>query len=293
MKVAGFTIIRNAIKFDFPIVEAIQSILPICDKVFVAVGDSDDETRKLIESIDATKIVIFDTVWDKKLTVGGMVLADETNKVFQQIPSEYDWCFYIQGDEVFHEDGLATAKEAMTTYKNDYNIDGLLVNYLHFYGSYDYVATSSNWYKKEIRIIRNNKKIYSYKDAQGFRKNKDEKLNVKFVNAFMHHYGWVKEPTVMMDKLFNTGTIWQSINLEEAREQNKHLVSFDYSEIDALSLYSKSHPKVMLKRIYSKNWKFDYDVTYNKLSFKNRFKQFCQKLFKIDDLFEYKNYRKV
>jgi hypothetical protein len=68
----------------------------------------------------------------------------------------------------------------------------LLLNYRHFYGSYDYIATSSHWYKNEIRIIKNNVNIYSYKDAQGFRKGDNEKLNVKPVDAFVHHYGWVK-----------------------------------------------------------------------------------------------------
>ena len=42
MKVCGFTFIRNAEKFDFPIVEAINSILPLCDCFVVAVGDSDE-----------------------------------------------------------------------------------------------------------------------------------------------------------------------------------------------------------------------------------------------------------
>lgn len=49
MKVCGFTFIRNAEKYDFPIVEAITSILPICDKFVVAVGESEDNTRAIIK----------------------------------------------------------------------------------------------------------------------------------------------------------------------------------------------------------------------------------------------------
>jgi glycosyltransferase involved in cell wall biosynthesis len=52
MKVSGFTIVRNAIKYDYPIIEAITSILPICDEVIVAVGNSDDDTLGLIRSIN-------------------------------------------------------------------------------------------------------------------------------------------------------------------------------------------------------------------------------------------------
>ena len=40
MKVTGFTFIRNAVINDYPIAEAINSILPLCDEVVVALGNS-------------------------------------------------------------------------------------------------------------------------------------------------------------------------------------------------------------------------------------------------------------
>ena len=88
----------------------------------------------------------------------------------------------------------------MEQYAEDERVDGLLFDYRHFYGSYDYIATSSAWYKHEVRIIRNNKNIYSYRDAQGFRKNNNEVLNVKPVNAVIHHYCLVKPPVNMQLK---------------------------------------------------------------------------------------------
>ena len=57
MKITGFTIIRNAIKYDYPVVEAITSILPICDEFVVAVGNSEDGTLALIKSINSNKIL--------------------------------------------------------------------------------------------------------------------------------------------------------------------------------------------------------------------------------------------
>ena len=140
MKVTGFTFIRNAIKLDYPIVEAINSILPICDNFVVAVGNSEDDTLKLIQSIDPSKISIIQTIWDDTLRENGAVLAIETNKAFQAIGIESDWAFYIQGDEVIHEQYLEIIHKAMVYYKNRNDIDGLLFNYLHFYGSYDYAA---------------------------------------------------------------------------------------------------------------------------------------------------------
>jgi len=200
MKVAGFTFIRNAIKFDYPVKEAILSILPICDEMIVAVGNSDDATRALIASIAPDKIKIIDTVWDESLKEGGRVLADETNKAFAAISSDADWCFYIQGDEGMHEQYLPVVKAAMEKWKDDATVDGLLFKYLHFYGSYDYVGNSSKWYPREIRVVKNNPAIYSYQDAQGFRKKPDTKLNVKAIDAYIYHYGWVREPSAMQGK---------------------------------------------------------------------------------------------
>src|SRR5687768_16681264 len=103
MKVSGFTFVRNAIKYDYPIVEAIRSILPLCNEIVVAVGKSEDDTLHLIQSIGSDKIKIIQTVWDDSLREGGRVLALETDKAFKAISPDSDWAFYIQGDEVLHE----------------------------------------------------------------------------------------------------------------------------------------------------------------------------------------------
>lgn len=154
MKITGFSFIRNSLKYDYPIVEAIQSILPICDEFVVAVGNSDDDTLGLIQQIDP-KIRIIETVWDDSLREGGRVLAQETDKAFKAISKDTDWCFYIQGDEVIHEDYLGAVLEGMHQWKDDAGVDGLLFKYKHFYGSYDYVGSSLSWYPHEIRVVKN------------------------------------------------------------------------------------------------------------------------------------------
>ena len=89
MKVSGFTFIRNAIKFDYPVVEAIRSILPVCDDFFVAVGNSDDNTLDIVQNIDKQKIKILKTIWDDspEMKKGGKVFASETDKAFKSIPA--------------------------------------------------------------------------------------------------------------------------------------------------------------------------------------------------------------
>jgi hypothetical protein len=289
MKVAGFTFIKNAIIYDYPIVEAINSILPICDEVYVALGKSDDETETLIKSINPEKIKILKTLWDENLKQGGQVLAVETNKAFQAIPNFYDWCFYIQGDEAVHEKYLPVINQAMLQFKSNKNVDGLLFKYLHFYGSYDYVGNSSGWYNHEIRIIKNNKKIYSYKDAQGFRKNNNEKLKVKQIDAYIYHYGWVKNPKAMQRKQEELNKLWHDDNWIDKNVLK--VDEFDYSQIDSLIKFTSTHPKVMLKRISNKNWQFEFDLKHNKTKIKDKLKQLALKLFGWE--IGYKNYKKI
>ena len=290
MKVTGFTIIRNAIKFDYPVVEAISSILPICDEFVVAVGNSEDGTLELIKNINSPKIRIIETVWDDSLRQGGQVLAIETNKAFDAISADTDWCFYIQSDECVHEKHLPAIKEAMLKYKNDKQVDGLLFNYVHFYGSYNYVGNSQRWYRKEIRVIKNDKTIRSYKDAQGFRKTDNSKLNVKPANAEIYHYGWVKPPKAQQAKQENFHKMWHD---DEWMKKNiAQVEEFDYSQIDSLEEFKSTHPQVMKERVNKANWNFKFDASQIKISLKDRLKRIIEKTSGWN-VGEYKNYKEI
>ena len=254
MKVCGFSFVKNAVKYDYPVVEAITSILPVCDKFIVAVGDCNDGTRELIESVNSDKIEIIDTVWDPALREKGRVLASETNKAFDAIPSDFDWCFYIQADEVVSEKYLPGIMNSMQKYQNVKEVEGLIMKYTHFYGTFDYYADSRRWYRSEIRIIRNNKDIRSWNDAQGFRWKNAKKLTGIFIDATMYHYGWVRPPKLMMDKLEGSKQYW-SANSKHIKTINQESEEFKYEEgIDSLELFAESHPKVMQARIDALNW---------------------------------------
>ena len=259
MKVSGFSFIKNAVKYDYPVIEAITSILPLCDEFIIAVGKSDDDTLNYIKSIDSPKIKIIETIWDDTLREGGRVLADETNKAFKAISADTDWCFYIQGDEVIHEKYLDNIKEAMIEYKDDKKVDGLLFDHINFYGSYDYIADARNWNKKEIRIIRNNNNFYSYKDAMSFRKDNDIKLDVVYVAACIYHYGWVRPPEAMQKKLLEFHKLWHDDKW--VAENIPQVDEFDYSKIDSVSKFKETHPKVMEERVKRLNWVFSFDPT--------------------------------
>ena len=289
MKISGFTIIKNAVKNDYPIVEAITSILPVVDEMIVSVGDSEDTTEQLIRSIPSDKIRVVHSVWDPALREGGRVLAVETDKAFEHISPDSDWAFYIQADEVVHERYHQPIREAAQKYKDDTKVEGLLFHYTHFYGTYDYVGDSRKWYDKEVRIIRNDRSIKSYKDAQGFRKG-GHKLNVKLIDAWMYHYGWVKDPVQMKQKMYNAGKLWHS-----DEEMNAFLAKgefFDFSEFDSVARFTGTHPKVMQDRIRRKNWDVQLDTSRKNFSLKNRILYWIERA-TGKRLFTYTNYRIV
>jgi hypothetical protein len=262
-------------------------MLPLCDKVVVAVGNSEDGTLELIKSIDPQKIEIVETVWNDNLRQGGQVLAVETNKAFDAISDDYDWCLYLQADEVLHERDYPIIHAAMQKWIGDKNTEGLLFKYFHFWGTYDYIGVSRQWYRHEIRIVRNDKQIRSYRDAQGFRKD-NNKLKVRKIDAHIHHYGWVRPPEIIKAKAKNFSSLYHTGQSLEKRQ--KQADQFNYSEIDAVSRYKGTHPKVMETRLQELDWHVEIEESKIKFKFKEYLLFKFEKLFG-KRLFEYKNYR--
>ena len=289
MKVAGFTIIKNAVVNDFPILEAIRSILPVVDEMIVLIGDSSDATVALMEAIGDPKIKIHHSVWNKNLRKGGAVLADETNKAFHLIGDEYTWAFYIQGDEVVHEKYHPVIIDACHKYKTDDAVQGLLFKYKHFFGTYDYVGDSRKWYAHEVRIIRNNKMISAYKDAQGFRMGKT-KLPVAAIDAAIYHYGWVKSPEQMRKKQKESSVFWHDDT--QMQKINSSPDYYDFSGFDSLEKFTDTHPTVMKERIIQKNWAIDLDISKKKFSLKNLILYYFEKWTGIRP-FDFRNYKVI
>ena len=271
MKVCGFSFVRDGVKLDYPFIEAIRSILPICDEVVVAVGKSADDTLDKLRSIDP-KVTILETEWDERLQQG-RVLAAETDKAFQAIPAKYDWAFYIQGDEVIHEQYLPVIRQAMEKNLHNKKVDGLLLKYRHFFGSYDYVGAKYSWYRREIRVVRNNKNIFSFRDAQGFRKKPNEKLRVKLIDAYVFHYGWVRHPSALKEK--------EKVKIRLYRKDDTtldwyedHMEHYTYERAsEPVQLFTGTHPAVMHERIARQNWPYQPDLSIRYFSRKDRFKR--------------------
>lgn len=197
--ISGFTIVRNALKLDFPVVASIRSILPFCDEVVVNVGRSEDETLDLVRSIGDPKIRILETEWD--MSRRNTVLGHETLRAMRACA--HPWGVYIQADEVLHERGAAALLEAIRRHDGDPRVEGLLVRYLHFYGGFDTVATHRRWYRREVRAVRLDPAldIRPYQGAQGFRVGPaHRKIRARLTDAEMFHYGWARPAGALREK---------------------------------------------------------------------------------------------
>ncbi len=240
MKLSGFTIARNAVKFNYPILESIRSILSICDEFVVNVGDSQDNTLALIESIRDSKIKIIQNRWD--MSQGKEVLSQQTNLALKACQGE--WAFYLQSDEVVHEDDLPRIEKALRLAQGDDSLDALRFAWLHFYGSYFRYRIDAGWYQKQDRIIRNNGQVMSVGDAYAFARQDGKPLTRRNTGAYIYHYGWVHSGAVMTQRRVNAETIGFT-SLEQAERQQE----YSYGDLNRFPIYFGTHPAVMKERV--------------------------------------------
>lgn len=286
MFVSGFTFVRNAVRFDYPVGESIQSLLPLVDELIVCLGNSDDSTENLITSIGSPKIRVIHSVWDDSLRSGGRVLAVETDKALRAVSAQSDWCIYLQADEVIHEEDYPSIRRAMEKYVHDPEVEGLLFDYLHFYGSYAYIGDSRRWYRHEVRIVRNDIRVRSFRDAQGFRID-DRKLRVKKADARIFHYGWVKDPLKQLQKQQQFHKLWHD---DATARRMSGDSPYDYLQaVDSLAEFKGKHPSSMLTRVAAQDWEFIYDTRMKSLKMKDRLLLWIERMTGVR-LFEYRNY---
>ena len=254
MRVSGFSIIRNALLYGYPAVEAIRSVLPLCDEFIVNVGTSDDDTPALIRSINDPKLVIIEREWDLSLRQGGMLISTETNHALARCSG--DWCFYIQADEVLHEKYYPVVRAAMMRYLHHPRVEALQFRYRHFYGSYDYYQEYyRNWYVRECRIVKRHPNIISWGDGMDFRHRDGTHLRAKQIDAEIYHYGWVRPPEVMYRKNLGFQKLYHAddASAEKAARPPERI----YNDLGHLKRFTGTHPAVMRERIAASQWAFD------------------------------------
>lgn len=265
MSISGFSMVRNGTKLYYPVKESIESILPIVDEFVIALGkcDADDHTLEEIQKIKSDKIKIINTEWDIEKYSRGSEYAHQTDIAKEHCKG--DWLFYLQSDEVVHEKYLPVIKKRCEELLNHKEVEGLLFNYKHFWGDYNHYILSHAWYPKEIRIIRNDAEIHSWRDAQSFRRIPDfdgidyfrkentSKLKVAQVDADVYHYGWVRPPQMMQKKRISFETHQkgsEKAGIAFKTEPNE----FNYGNLDKLRIFKETHPTVMDDFIKRFDW---------------------------------------
>lgn len=246
MRVAGFTIVRNAVHYDYPVVESIQSVLPLVDEMVVAVGRSCDDTRDWVSSIGSPKLRIIDTVWDDSVRQGGNVLAQQTNLAMQHCQG--DWYVYLQADEVLHQRDLPRITSAMQRYLEQPKVEGLTFRYHHFRA--DYHIRDPLPYRRQVRIIRPGIGVRSCGDACGFEID-GRKLQTASTGAWVYHYGYVKPPENMSAKMDYFLSLYDGRDVTPGEEQALQAYMWNLATCEP---FSGSHPQVMQARIAAKDW---------------------------------------
>ncbi|HEX4264976.1 MAG TPA: glycosyltransferase [Verrucomicrobiae bacterium] len=252
MKISGFTFIRNGLVLGYPFVPAIRSILPLCDEVIVNVPRSTDGTLDAVRQIDDPKIRILESEWDESQRTAGLAMSHHTNLALRECTG--DWCVYIQGDEVLHEDTLPLMRAAMQREVNHPAVQGLLVDYTHFYGSYWTYAYSFGWYQREVRVVRRDSKIQSRGDAQGFRTVDNEKLWVKRSGGKYFHYGHALSPE--QAKIKRENFLKLSRDDETVSQEIKNRPEQFYDEDQKVKKFTGTHPAVMRDIVSAANWTY-------------------------------------
>jgi glycosyltransferase involved in cell wall biosynthesis len=258
MRLSGFTIARNAVRYGYPLEESLRSLLPLVDELVVAVGRSEDRTLDLVRSIGSPKIKAFSTEWDPAARSGGGVLSQQTNLALARCTG--DWAVYLQADEVLHEDDLGLIEAACARHART-PVEGLRFSYLHFYGSYRTVqAHWRKWYRSAVRAVKTGRGIESVGDAYGFRRGpagSGRRLLSLGCGARVFHYGWCRPPGVMERKQRNLDSLYHGAQAAPPPPPPDARTRAFYADLGHLREFHGSHPRVMNARVAAQDWAFD------------------------------------
>ncbi len=237
--ISGFTFIRNGSSLGFPFIESICSLLPLVDEFVIAAGHGNDDTLERIRAIGDPKIRIIETIWNERMGDRGFVYAQQ--KMIAQYACTGDWAFYLEGDEVLHENDLPRIRDSVDRHHGNPNVEALVFDYVHFYGTPEYISISPGWYRRECRLIRNTIRSYA-PDGQYWLVMHEHKkprfAHCALANARIFHYGWVRKQEQMQAKLAQVAKYWKGSTP----------MQITYADFDpkAVKKFEGTHPALMV-----------------------------------------------
>ena len=260
MKISGFTFIRNAEAFGYPVEASIRSLLPLVDEFVVALGPCDDNTEDIIRSIGDPRIRIIPTAWNEHVRsdtgVKGYVYGQQ--KTIALFNCTGDWAFYLEADEVIHEDDIPIIRRCLERHLHNEKVEALVFDYLHFYGNGQTLAWSPAWYRQAARVIRNTIPAWAPKGlffcVQDSPRQGRYPRAVACDGARIFHYGWVR----------GEEQIYQKHQLIKALFGNKPEDKIDLSQIDGRILrpFTGTHPAAIASWLPPSDGLFQADPSY-------------------------------
>ena len=276
MKVSAFTFIKNGQLLGYPFIQSIKSILPIVDEFIINVGLGEDNTLDEIKKINDPKIRIIQSHWNDNMKDRGFVYGQQ--KMVAQYNCTGDWAFYIEGDEIYHENDLDRIYMSMKEHLNNSNVEALIFDFYHFYGNGNSYLDSPGWYRAEARIIKNSLRTYAPDGLFWLvlDSNKNGRYpKAKHTGAKCYHYGWVRSEHQMNLKSEKVQKYWGG-----------NAKKIDYSKMDQSIIreYKGTHPIIIQNWLPNDIELFKADPSYkltNKQK-KHRIMIFFENLFGLE-----------
>lgn len=265
MKLSAFTLIKNAVKFDYPIIESINSVINEVDEYIINIGliDEDGTEDLIVQHFGHnTKVRLIYSDWETK-EQGTAFFSNQTNKSLDVATG--DWCIYLQADECFHEEDLPKIRKAIESAELQ-GKQGIICDYLHFEKNPRTIrktySDGFDAYDSEIRILKNNGNLVSFGDAQSFcfmddlmdprgpqpamhRKDRLYKSDIK-----IYHYGYLKDPKKLYQKKKELDEFYK-VEHPGRKEEIMHDADGNYvfDNGEKLKEFKGTHPSVMLSRL--------------------------------------------
>ena len=241
--ISGFSFIKNGLSLGYPFLESVKTIEPLCNEIIINVGFENPECTKddgtyeyLRDHLNSTKFKFLKSWWDPEISSQGLILSQQTNIALSKCKGET--CQYIQGDEAIHENDLKAIELGHKEMIDRNDLHGLIFNYIHFYGNTNVYRHTRSVYRREVRAIKNNSNIVSWKDAQGFRFKNGSKISAKLIDARIFHYGWARPQEVMNKKIESFDKLYHG----KDHEQDK---KFKYRKIWGLKKFEGTPPALL------------------------------------------------
>lgn len=194
MTLGGSIFIRNSLALDYHIVESVQCLHELCDKVLIVDAGSTDGTSDIVRSLvdDKTSVIAFPpSEWDNQK--GQQKLSYFTNVAINALDT--DWNFNLQSDEAIHEDCFDDIRKLIELKHSAY----MCRRYNLWGDSQHYLDVTDERKPVGDYIIRLAKTKYqSVGDAQGI----EAPANLEHIDKIrIYHTGFIRDKRKHMVKI--------------------------------------------------------------------------------------------